>query len=237
MNYISKHNKKLAEFRNIHEGRDSILFCTGPSLHKFNFAPFADDIIKVGVNRIYGLEQISDKLDYYFFGSHYHIDANHRQQIHKLREANKSAVFLASTFTAKFGDGRETGLGNISEKSANDIGAYAFECGAPNSGPGEGWIKEIDRHPFYGGSIAFPAVQFLLYTGVKRIFLVGCDLGNSSSHFHNSKNVTTVNDYASNFYLSAWKKLPDFLAENYPSVEIVTVNPAGLKGLFKDLHV
>ena len=73
-------------------------------------------------------------------------------------------MFLSSTFTAKFGDGRETGLGNINQQASSRIGAFPFECGSPGSGPGEGWVKDIDKHPFYGGSIAFPAVQFLLYT-------------------------------------------------------------------------
>jgi hypothetical protein len=237
MDYISKHNKDFIRFKNIHSGRDSIVFCTGPTLNKFNFKSFPKDTINVGVNKIYKSEHISKVLDYYFFGSHYHIDTPHRNGIHSLRESNPSAMFLSSTFTAKFGDGRETGLGNINKRASDMIGALPFEVGAPNSGPGLDWVKEIDKHPFYGGSIAFPAVQFLLYTGVKRIYLVGCDLGNSNVHFHNSDKPTQRNDGASSFYLSGWKKLPNFLKNNYPNTEVITVNPVGLKGIFGEIYV
>jgi len=237
MEYISKHNNHFSRFENIHVNRESILFCTGPSLHKFNLDVFPQDVLKVGVNKIYNNYKISSRLDYYFFGSHYHIDKKHREGIHHMRKQNKKIMFLSSTFTAKFGDGRETGLGNINKESANSLGALPFEVGSPNSGPGYKWIKNIAKNPFYGGSIAFPAVQFLLYTGVKTIYLVGCDLGNSNAHFHNSKNPTAANDSASNFYLSGWKMLPEFIKRNYPNSKIITVNPVGLKGVFGELYV
>ena len=68
--------------------------------------------------------------------------------------------------------------------------------------------------------------------GVKRIYLAGCDLGNSAAHFHNSTSSGVRNDGGSSFYLSAWKKLPEFLKKNYPDVQIISINPVGLNGIF-----
>ena len=237
MNYISKRNIEFSKFKNIHEGESAIIFCTGPSLNQFKTNKQFDRCIKVGVNKIYGNPTISKEIDYYFFGSHYHIDEKHRLNIHKLRETNTKAVFMSSTFTAKFGDGRETGLGNINKQSSMALGAIPFEVGAPGSGPGPGWVKEIDKYPFYGGSIAFIPVQFLLFAGVKTIYIVGADLGNSNSHFYNSSNSGLANDGATTFYKSGWKKLPDFLNKEYPDVKVCSINPVGLKGVFKDIYV
>ena len=33
-----------------------------------------------------------------------------------------------------------------------------------------------------------------------------------------------------------WKKVKDFVAMFYPDVEIISINPVGLKGLFKDVY-
>ena len=34
--------------------------------------------------------------------------------------------------------------------------------------------------------------------------------------------------------IGKWKKLKEFADEKYPNTEIISVNPVGLKGLFKD---
>ena len=236
--YTSKYHRVFESYKNIHKNEEAILFCTGPSLNDFEFNPTFDKCIKAGVNRIYNSDTISKTLDYYFFGSHYHIDHAHRNKIHALRHSNPHTQFFSSTFTAKFGDGRETGLGNITKNAALSLNSIPFEVGSPNSGPGIGWVKEIDKYPFYGGSIAFPAVQFLLHTGVKSIYLVGCDLGRHNQHFYdNPPTTTSTNDGPSTFYLSAWKKLPAFVKNNYPDCRIISVNPRGLDGIFEKFEI
>ena len=36
--------------------------------------------------------------------------------------------------------------------------------------------------------------------------------------------------------LNCWLKLRDFIKAFYPDIEIVSINPVGLKGLFKDCY-
>jgi hypothetical protein len=225
MEYTSKHNQVLSKFQGVHKGKDAIIFATGPSLNKFEWTAQFADCITLGLNAIYQHNHIAQGLDYYMFGSGYHTNASHHNQINQLREENSDAVFLSSTFTAKHGDGRETGLGNITKTAALDLGAIPFEVGYPGYGPGIEWQQDIANKPFYGATIAQPATQFLLYTGVKKIYLVGCDLGNSYS-----------DQYAVRVWTDAWKKLPSFLEKNYPQVQIVSVNPNGLVGVFDDLY-
>ena len=37
--------------------------------------------------------------------------------------------------------------------------------------------NDLEKYATLGHSIVFPALQFLLYTGIKKIYLVGCDGG------------------------------------------------------------
>ena len=36
--------------------------------------------------------------------------------------------------------------------------------------------------------------------------------------------------------MRAWKKLAEFAEANYPDIEIVSINPVGLKGVFQDQY-
>lgn len=78
------------------------------------------------------------------------------------------------------------------------------------------------------GSTVFAALQFALWTNPKRIYLVGCDCSNAG-HFDNSNG----NDMG--VLLEPYKKFKSFASTYYPETEIISVNPVGLRGLFKDL--
>jgi hypothetical protein len=88
-----------------------------------------------------------------------------------------------------------------------------------------------------GGSVIFSAFHFALWTYPKRIYLVGCDCtarwGISGMHF---------NDISPNYNLSmndntlkGWKKMKEFCQTYYPDVEIISINPVGLKDMFQDI--
>ena len=80
-------------------------------------------------------------------------------------------------------------------------------------------------------SVIFPSLQFALYTNPKRIYIVGCDLTNN--HFYDNK--TTLNNYYNTYY-PTWQKFKKFAQIYYPDTEIVSINPVGLKGMFKDIY-
>ena len=41
---------------------------------------------------------------------------------------------------------------------------------------------------------------------------------------------------AGNFLVNSWKWVKDFTNRFYPGTEIISVNPVGLKGLFRDVY-
>lgn len=92
------------------------------------------------------------------------------------------------------------------------------------------WALDPSVSPIsdFGGSV-FSAMQFLAYTHPKRIYLVGCDCS-ISNHFYGGK--------SENFsgQIERWKKVKAIFDRFYPDIEIVSINPVGLKGLFRDIY-
>ena len=77
-----------------------------------------------------------------------------------------------------------------------------------------------------------PAFEFALWCHPRRIYIVGCDCSQAGyfaedSHLHQALPVDGV--------IQEWKRMAEFAKRHYPVVEIVSVNPVGLKGLFKDM--
>ena len=89
-------------------------------------------------------------------------------------------------------------------------------------------------------SIVFPAIQFALWTNAKRIYIVGCDC-NQNGYFDNKiQQFPILNgnklDFNYQGVITGWKKLKEFKYMYYTETEIISVNPVGLKGLFKDVY-
>ncbi len=92
------------------------------------------------------------------------------------------------------------------------------------------WAVELACEPFgdFGGSI-FSALQFALYTNPQKIFLVGADCSNNYFYKTNfeSDNSSKVKSF------TRFKSFQELI---YPNVEIISVNPVGLKGMFRDVY-
>lgn len=78
-------------------------------------------------------------------------------------------------------------------------------------------------------SVVFAAMSYALWTMPKRIFLVGADC----SHGHAESLNTNHGADATNL-VKAWQEMAKFIKKFYPDVQVISVNPIGLKGLFDD---
>lgn len=90
-----------------------------------------------------------------------------------------------------------------------------------------GFCLDIENEPLMAGGIAFAAMQFILHTHPQKIYLVGCDC--SKGFFYKSDIV-----FDNTNMLAGWIALKAHIDELYPDIEIVSINPVGLRGLFKD---
>ncbi|GAF89621.1 unnamed protein product [marine sediment metagenome] len=207
---ISEINKVFKPFKGIHSGETAILFATGPSLH--SFIPMQEKTINFGVNKIIIKPDI--ELDYYFFGDNPY---NYFDFI-------KAADIKKQRFCHILRDGK-TLKNQITIEESRELGALSYEMtlGLP-------FQKDIAVHRLIDHSIVFACLQFMLYTEIQKIYLVGCDAGSVRSF--------TDQEFTPSPYhglVEYWKEFKDFVAQEYSGTEIVSINPVNLGGLFRDV--
>ena len=217
-------NKIFKEYENIHKGEEAVLVAGGPSLEKF--VPLKD-VIYVGVNHI-GKHRLFDqsvsgniKLDYYFFG-----DRN--------RHMKKDFRVIRQKFGSCRVDGKEHPA-HLTEKEVESLGGKAFEQTNRFFLRYHGFPKDISESPCYGHTMVMPALQFLIYTGVSEIYLVGADCAGGPSFgidgpdfYGNERNYSEM--------IPNWNNFKKYLSEEKPDVRITSINPVVLKGYFEDIY-
>ncbi len=223
--------KAFREFKGIYKGRDIVVVAAGPSVKKFQ--PI-ENAIYIGMNRSCMLESI--KFDFLFTIDLLGIDSFMEE--FKNYEGNNCVKFIGEQQEGKGRDIPESYF--LSLKNARKYKTDIF------INAGEKIPVDIDCLPLWNGnSVAHQAVQFALFCNPKRIYLVGCDCsGIKTGHFIEGKNDEhMVKSFSDDFWknnqeylINGWKKLKDFAETYYPDTEIISINPVGLKGLFKDTY-
>ncbi len=227
--YDSKFNGHLEEYKNIHKDQSAILFGHGPTLKKYTPIEGSENFIKVGVNAIYDYHSKEDikELDYWFFGSEYFVRKVGRDKAEDMDEICVDPELKnLIRFTSSWEDGRSHGVigrGNITPERSRELNCIPYEN---NLGY---FSHDIAKYATLGHDVVFPVTQFLLYMGVSKIYLVGCDCG-----YADPACVDTGDEHL----LYWWNELKNWYPKYYPNTEIITVNPisTGLEGMFKDMY-
>lgn len=209
------HQKTFGKYKNCNEGKDVVLVATGPSLN--NYIPIKN-AIHVGVNKAIKFDKV--KFDYLFFQD---AAFPRNQYVKELNQysAHKFYGLLQDTI-------RHDWL--VSETDNIIANANRYYVISHWYYPPLHFTYDIENEPLgCGGSVAFAAMQFILWTNPKKIYLVGCDC--SEGYFDN-----TQTDFPANHLIDGWKKLKEFASIYYPETEIISINPVGLKGVFKDIY-
>ena len=86
------------------------------------------------------------------------------------------------------------------------------------------------------GSSIFSALSFAIYTGCKKIYIVGCDCA-SNGYFDGSKQrIEWLKGTVPEKLITSWKLYKEHIAIFHPDVELISVNPIGLRGVFRDVY-
>ena len=221
------HQKTFGEFRNKHEGQSVVLVGAGPSVSCFSPVKNA---VYVGLNRAYLLDKVH--FDYLFTIDKGGLDTG-SEQFHD--------GFLNYDCVKFIGD-QNLGLSyQIPQHIGNGISSVRRY--KTNAGFSRGkFTLDIDSEPLFNSvSTSIQAMQFILFTNPKKVYVVGIDCTNASKqHFVGSaydntkRNENAANNDAN--HIKAWKSLKHFLAIYYPQTEIIVVNPVGLRGIFHDVY-
>lgn len=206
----------FAEFKACNRGKTVVIVGTGPTL---NYYTQIKGVPHIGVNASFLKKGIT--LDYYFI-THYLIE-----WCKKLKEYDFVKFF---------------NVGIRSKKSKDQFPEYIIE---ENNGrryfclpmtPFTQIHTNIECYPLMSyDSIIFQAIHFALYTRPKRLLLVGCDCA-ATGHFDGLPMESFVEQVQIPQWIEGYKNVKKFVSLHYPDMEIVSVNPVGLKGMFHDVY-
>ena len=217
------HSQVFPAFKNCHKNKCLAVVGTGPTLVHYNFM---ENLIHIGLNKAFLADNIK-KLDYSFAIDYFAV----KNYIDKLKNYNCIKFFgMQANINLDLLDKVTLESTCIPENIANDVGAIRFYADAHR----EKFFPNIESCPLIDrGSIAFPALHFALYTAPQKIFLLGCDT-NHNGYFDNTNSNSAW--HLLDMALDGYKKFKSFANIYYPNTEIISVNPIGLRGLFRDIY-
>lgn len=216
------HKAAFAEFKGCHKGQSVVLVGGGPSLNGYSQL---EGLPHIGVNSVFLKEGL--KLDYWFMRDYCGFQGRESEEDNwcdKLKDYDFVKFFGVSEWGIETREGYQPPETIIEENQGRRFfTTYTKElvhC-------------DIEHYPVMGlGSTIFGALHFALYTMPKRILLAGCDCS-SAGHFDGTGG---TNECWANAITDSWKWVKKFAARFYPGLEIISVNPVGLKGVFRDIY-
>lgn len=220
------HLQTFPKFKGIHKNKNIVLVASGVSADKYY--PMKD-AIHIGVNRSFQIGKYRIPMDYIFIQD---FSGKTPEYIDDLDNYRKGQCQKFYGLTTEWSDNPNR---TIPESHAIKANALRYRTDwACIDGFEPQFTYDISTQPLgCFGSIVFPALQFALWTNPAKIYLVGCDC-TTAGYAYDKKD---TNFLKPDRIIEAYKKLKVFAHKYYPDTEIISINPVGLKGIFKELAV
>jgi len=211
----------FGNFKNRYQGQAAVLFGTGPSLNRYQ--PI-EPAIKIGVNSIIRKRDL--RMDYLFLQDSLGPTAyNENSQAFDKYTPKGAKFYGCHTEAPHFGPPLD---------AAQRGSALVYDLDKPHDPVV--FEHEIDRFRLGNAfSTIFGAAQFALFTGISTLYIVGCDIGDCE-YFDSSKAEevkTRLFDHG-NDPIENWRRFKEFASRYYSEVDIVSINPVSLRGMFRD---
>lgn len=228
---VNLHQKVFPKYKDIHREDEIVLLGSGPSL---NYYQYDKSKIHIGCNRLFR----TIELDYLFL-----FDAQGtREYLYDLFNfKNEKTKIFFGHFLRNMEYNQDKNfwfhLHNIPEKFSQVYNSELYYIGR---GASTSFSREI-----YTDLSTFPlmdfrtvvhhAFQFALFTGSKKIYIAGCDSQLNGYYDGALQDIKwTADSY--DYVVAGWKKFKKFVDVYYPDTEIISINPVGLRGIFKDVY-
>ncbi|CNC89083.1 Uncharacterised protein [Yersinia frederiksenii] len=213
------HQSVFPQFVGKHKDQEIAVVGCGPTLQQYQ--PISD-VIHIGVNKSFQCQGL--EIDYLFIQD-YVSSKNY------IEAANQYRLGQCQKFYGIIQGAYEISIPAIHAIAANAYRYYIMVGYSP-------FCLDIQNNPLPNfNSITFSALAFALLTKPKRIYLVGCDT-NENGYFDGQLNHMSGVDLIQSISINkqGWYHFKNFMDMFYPEVEVVSVNPVGLKGLFQDIY-
>jgi len=77
-------------------------------------------------------------------------------------------------------------------------------------------------------SISWEMMQFALWTGVDKIYLLGHDCSYAKGSIHNP-HIRNYGGIPRGPLIQRWKEMMDWILMNYPNVDVMCINPDAMR--------
>lgn len=221
LNQIPIVHKYFGQYKRIHENKSVVICACGPTIKYYNYK---NNNIHLGIN---GAIRLYDKFNYLFLTDKFVQDTSLNEEIDNYKGDNCEKFYAVLPQKRLMNPNKGIDSNRIPQINIYNSNANIFllEDVYENK-----WAVNLQTEAFgdFGGTI-FSALQFVLYTHPQKIYLVGCDC---SIGYAYSSNINY--DYA--HQIRHYQMFKKFVQNIYPDVEIISINPVGLKGMFKDVY-
>ena len=216
------HSRTFPRFKNIHKNNSIAIFGGGPTMEYYQKEL---SCINIALNHLIFKEDIDFS---YLFNWDYQGTIEKAPDYYEKIKTYNCKKFFGRFQCGDFleypdlPDDQEKGIYHFYSSARHHLPAYNY---------GEILHYDIETHPLTDFmSVSFAAIQFALYTHPQKIYLIGLDT-TQTGHYLGYNNLYHIGKM-----LTGYKKLKKFVGIYYPDIEIISVNPVGLKGLFKDVY-
>ena len=219
------HMRTFLPYKNKYQGRDIAVVGSGPTLKYYTPNK---DTIHIGVNGVYHRENLV--LDFLFMQD---FSGEGKDKVFDIEEIKNLTCkkFVGRYIKYKLPNDDFNAPAYIEDYiNANTYYIHDYFPGHINySLP-----IELEYFPLAdNASTIFAAIQFALYTHPKRIYIVGCDCSYLlGQHFDG----TIAPPMELKIVYENWKRMKKHISIYYSDIEIISVNPVGLVGFFRDCY-
>lgn len=222
--------KAFSEYRNCFRGKKVVLFASGPTAKQYNplLFPSTDEVVHIGVNFSWRREDVL--LDYLF------INDGRLKMSKEIAIESGFDRIREKIFVGRYSKTSPYNWLELSENFSLESEKFCrYYSNAANFN--QTLYKDIRYHGLADfASVIFPAMHFALFTYPKELYLVGCDTSHSG-YFHEAKSSSSRKNKLNIRKLKVgYSRMKMFARQYYPDTEIISINPVGLKGLFRDVY-
>lgn len=217
------HNKTFNKFKFKHHDDNIIIIGCGPSVRYYK------NQIK-GINIALNRALFLDEIDFaYMFAWDYKGFLEKTPSFFEDVKKYKNCI----KFYGKFLNPKMPSIPDFPDDENNNI-RHFYSCkrwGLQAANSEVIIYTDIDNYPMADFmSVSFPAIQFALYTHPRKLYLVGLDTVQAP----NCAGID--NPYDVENMKRGYLAFKQFAELHYPNIEIISINPVGLKGMFKDVY-
>jgi len=221
-------NECFVPFKDLHKGKTGIVIGCGPTAGMYDGSKHA---IHIGCNELIYSEKLS--LDYYFIGDAQVGWPDKQKTFFKDPEAYNSY----KPNIAKFVRNHPQPDCNILDCNSGNLVDHALHYNIAQPGMALGTFDrerekdfqvDITKNYMYSRlSISFEMMQFALWTGLKRLYLVGHDCSYAQGTLYNPDH-RAYDGVPRKGLVDAWLGFKKWSRINYPDVDIMCVNPVAM---------